>query len=33
MIQNFASHVAKKPIGEGWVSRFIKRNEAHLISH
>jgi hypothetical protein len=33
MIQNFASHVAKKHVGEGWVSRFINRNKAHLISH
>jgi hypothetical protein len=33
MIQNFASHVAKKHVREGWVSRFINRNKAHLISH
>ena len=33
MIQNFASHVAKKHVGEGWVSRFINRNKAHLVSY
>jgi hypothetical protein len=33
MVQNFASHVPKKPVGVGWVTRFINRNKAHLISH
>jgi hypothetical protein len=33
VVQNFASYVAKKPVGVGWVTRFINRNKAHLISH
>jgi hypothetical protein len=32
LIQNFASGVAKSPIGESWVTRFISRHSIHLIS-
>ncbi|KAF1937162.1 hypothetical protein EJ02DRAFT_304405, partial [Clathrospora elynae] len=31
MIQNFASQVAKEPVGEGWETCFINRNSKHLI--
>jgi hypothetical protein len=29
--RNFASQIAKEPLGEKWVARFLKRNDAHLI--
>jgi hypothetical protein len=32
MIQNFASSVAKEPVSESWVTRFINNNSVHLIS-
>jgi transcriptional regulator with XRE-family HTH domain len=32
MIRNFSSEVAKRQLGEGWVTRFINRNQTHLIS-
>jgi hypothetical protein len=32
MIKNFASVVAGKTVGEGWVTRFINRNKDHLMS-
>jgi hypothetical protein len=32
MIRNFASEIAHKPVGEGWVYRFVNRNKDHLIS-
>jgi hypothetical protein len=32
MIRNFASEIAHKPVGEGWVHRFVNRNKDHLIS-
>jgi len=32
MIQNFASVVAKEPVSESWVTRFINRHSIHLIS-
>jgi hypothetical protein len=32
MIRNFASEIAHKPVGEGWVYRSVNRNKDHLIS-
>ena len=32
MIQNFASSVAKRELSESWVTRFLHRNESHLMS-
>jgi hypothetical protein len=32
LIQNFASDVAKSPVSESWVTRFIGRHSIHLIS-
>jgi hypothetical protein len=32
MTRNFASQIAKKEVGEGWVTRFLARNNNHLIS-
>ena len=32
VIQSFASEIAGKRVGEGWVTRFSNRNEDHLIS-
>jgi hypothetical protein len=32
LIQNFASDVAKSPVSESWVTRFIGRYIIHLIS-
>ncbi|KAF1935023.1 hypothetical protein EJ02DRAFT_362398 [Clathrospora elynae] len=32
MVQNFASCVAKEPVGEGWVTRFINRMKDYLTS-
>jgi hypothetical protein len=32
IINNFSSEVAKRQLGEGWVTRFINRNKIHLIS-
>jgi hypothetical protein len=32
LIQNFASDVAKIPVSESWVTRFIGRHSIHLIS-
>jgi hypothetical protein len=32
MIKHNASGVAKRQLGESWVTRFINRNEIHLIS-
>ncbi|KAF1944585.1 hypothetical protein EJ02DRAFT_320411, partial [Clathrospora elynae] len=32
MVQNFASEIAQKRVGEGWVTRFVYRNKDHLIS-
>jgi len=32
MIQNFASAIAKEPVSESWVTRFINRHSVHLIS-
>jgi hypothetical protein len=32
MIKNFSSEVAKRQLGESWVTRFINRNKIHLIS-
>jgi hypothetical protein len=32
LIQNFASDVAKSPVSESWVTRFISRHSIHLIS-
>ena len=32
IIQNFASVVAKEPVSESWVTRFINRHSIHLIS-
>ena len=33
MVQNFASTIAKEPVSESWVTRFINRHSIHLISH
>ncbi|KAI1507013.1 Jerky protein [Pyrenophora tritici-repentis] len=33
MIRNFASDIAKKPVGKNWVDRFVKRHSIDLISH
>jgi DNA-binding transcriptional regulator YhcF (GntR family) len=30
MIRNFASQIAKGPVGEGWVTRFLARNKDYL---
>jgi hypothetical protein len=32
MVQRFATTVAKEPVGEGWVTRFINRHQDHLIT-
>jgi hypothetical protein len=32
MIQNFASSVAREPVSESWVTRFINNYSIHLIS-
>jgi len=32
MIRNFASIIAKEPVSESWVTRFINRHSIHLIS-
>ena len=32
MIRNFASVIAKEPVSESWVTRFINRHSIHLIS-
>ena len=32
MVQNYASKLAKTRVSESWVSRFINRNDSHLIS-
>ena len=32
MIRNFASTIAKEPVSESWVDRFINRYNIHLIS-
>jgi hypothetical protein len=32
MIRSFASTIAKKPVSESWVTRFINRHSIHLIS-
>ncbi|KAF1980022.1 hypothetical protein BU23DRAFT_585877 [Bimuria novae-zelandiae CBS 107.79] len=32
MIQNFASTIAKEPVSESWVTRFINQHSIHLIS-
>jgi hypothetical protein len=32
LIQNFASDIAKSPVSESWVTRFIGRHSIHLIS-
>ena len=32
MIRNFASAIAKEPVSESWVSRFINRYSIHLIA-
>jgi hypothetical protein len=32
LIQNFASDVAKSPVSESWVTRFVRRHSIHLIS-
>ena len=32
MIRNFSSTVAKRQLGEGWVTRFINRHKLDLIS-
>jgi hypothetical protein len=31
MARDFASQIAKEPLGEKWVARFLERNDAHLI--
>ena len=33
MVRNFASEIAGKRVGEGWVTRFIHRNKSHLIAN
>ena len=32
MIRRFASDIAKRELGKGWVDRFIQRYDVHLIS-
>ncbi|KAH3938653.1 hypothetical protein HBH98_243080 [Parastagonospora nodorum] len=32
MIRNFASQIAQKEVGKGWVTRFLNRNNTNLIS-
>ena len=32
MIRRFASEIAKKELGKGWVDRYIQRHDVHLIS-
>jgi hypothetical protein len=32
MIQNFASDIYKERVGDGWVTRFLHRNNEHLTS-
>jgi hypothetical protein len=32
MIRRFASEIAKRELGKGWVDRYIKRYDVHLIS-
>jgi hypothetical protein len=33
MVQSFASTIAKEPVSESWVTRFINKHSIHLISH
>jgi hypothetical protein len=33
MIRNFASDIAKNPVGKNWVDQFVKRYSIDLISH
>ena len=33
MVRNFGSNVAKEPVSESWVTRFINKHSVHLISH
>jgi predicted HicB family RNase H-like nuclease len=33
MTRRFASDIAKRELGKGWVDRYIKRYDVHLISH
>jgi hypothetical protein len=32
MVRNFASEIAGKRVGEGWVTCFIHRNKQHLVA-
>jgi hypothetical protein len=32
MVRNFASEIAGKRVGEGWVTRFIHQNKQHLVA-
>lgn len=32
MVRNFASDIAGKRVGEGWVTRFVNRNKYHLVA-
>jgi hypothetical protein len=32
MVQNFASVIAKEPVSESWVTRFVNRHPSELIS-
>ena len=32
MIPNFASIIAKEPVSESWVTRFINRHSVHFVS-
>ncbi|RYN63441.1 hypothetical protein AA0117_g12781 [Alternaria alternata] len=32
MIRNFASTIAKEPVSESWVTRFINPHSVHLVS-
>ncbi|KAF1363826.1 hypothetical protein EJ07DRAFT_172717 [Lizonia empirigonia] len=31
MIRNFASEIARKPVGKAWADRFIARHRDHLL--
>ncbi|PVH90560.1 hypothetical protein DM02DRAFT_478741, partial [Periconia macrospinosa] len=33
MIQNFASSIAKEPVSESWVTRFLNRNQSTITPH
>jgi hypothetical protein len=33
MVRRFASDIAKRELGKGWIDRYIKRHNIHLISH